>query len=72
MAYSHQSERSGHCSVGYALAGHPPRPLPENFHENYQQWKNDEITGTTAAKACGMPLTTFRDRAAIYEKAKLS
>ena len=52
--------------------GRPPRPLPENFHENYQQWKNSEITGTAAAKACGMPLTTFRDRAAIYEKAKLS
>ncbi len=51
--------------------GRPPRPLPENFHENYQRWKSGEITGTAAAKACGMPLTTFRDRAAIYEKAKL-
>lgn len=51
--------------------GRPPRPLPENFHENYQRWKSGEITGTAAAKACGMPLTTFRDRAVIYEKAKL-
>ena len=29
------------------------------------------ITGTAAAKECGMPLSTFRYRAEIYEKAKL-
>jgi len=45
--------------------------LPENFHQLYQQWKNGKITGTAAAKACGMPLSTFRYRAEIYEKAKL-
>ena len=49
--------------------GRPPLPLPENFHENYQRWKSGEITCTTAAKACGLPLSTFRDKAAIYEKA---
>ena len=51
--------------------GRPPAPLPENFHHLYQQWKNGKITGTAAAKACGMPLSTFRYRAEIYEKAKL-
>lgn len=51
--------------------GRPPRPLPENFHNIYQRWKQGEITGTAAAKACGMPLSTFRYRAEIYEKAKL-
>ena len=51
--------------------GRPPKPLPENFHHLYQQWKNGKITGTAAAKACGMPLSTFRYRAEIYEKAKL-
>lgn len=51
--------------------GRPPKPLPENFHQLYQQWKNGKITGTAAAKACGMPLSTFRYRAEIYEKAKL-
>ena len=51
--------------------GRPPRPSPKNFHENYQRWKSGEITCTAAAKACGMPLSTFRDRAMIYEKAKL-
>lgn len=51
--------------------GRPPLPLPENFHENYQRWKSGEITCTTAAKACGLPLSTFRDKATVYEKAIL-
>lgn len=51
--------------------GRSPSPLPENFHEIYQQWKNGKITGLAAAKACGMPMSTFRYRAEIYEKAKL-
>ena len=51
--------------------GRPPRPLPENYHSAYQRWKAGAITGTEAAKACGMPLSTFRYRAEIYKKAKL-
>ena len=49
----------------------PPKPLPENYHSAYQRWKAGTITGTAAAKECGMPLSTFRYRAKIYEKAKL-
>ena len=51
--------------------GRPPKPLPENFHDAYQKWKQGEIAGTAAAKECGMPLSTFRYRAEIYEKDKL-
>lgn len=51
--------------------GRPSLPLPENFHENYQRWKSGEITCTAAASACGLPLSTFRDKAAVYEKAIL-
>jgi DNA invertase Pin-like site-specific DNA recombinase len=51
--------------------GRPPRPLPENYHSAYQRWKAGAITGTAAAKECGMPLSTFRYRAEIYEKAHL-
>lgn len=51
--------------------GRPPRPLPENFHSCYQRWKQGEITGTAAAKECGMPLASFRYRAEIYENAKI-
>ena len=48
--------------------GRPPKPLPENFHNLYQKWKSGKITGTAAAKECGMPLSTFRYRAKKYEK----
>ena len=48
--------------------GRPPKPLPENFHNLYQKWKSGKITGTSAAKECGMPLSTFRYRAKKYEK----
>lgn len=51
--------------------GRPPKPLPEKYHSAYQRWKTGVITGTAAAKECGMPLSTFRYRAEIYEKAKL-
>ncbi len=51
--------------------GRPPGSLPECFHDAYQRWKSGKITGTAAAKECGMPLSTFRYRAEIYEKAKL-
>lgn len=51
--------------------GRPPRPLPENYHSAYQRWKAGKITGTAAAQECGMPLSTFRYRAAIYEKSML-
>ena len=49
--------------------GRPPSPLPENFYSVYQKWRSGKMTGTDAAKACGMPLSTFRYRAKIYEKA---
>ena len=48
--------------------GRPPKPLPENFYNLYQKWKSGKITGTAAAKACGMPLSSFRYRAKKYEK----
>ena len=51
--------------------GRPPRPLPENYHSACQRWKEGAITGTAAAKECGMPLSTFRCRAELYEKAQL-
>ncbi len=51
--------------------GRPPRPLPENYHSAYRRWKAGAITGTAAAKECGMPLSSFRYRAEIYEKAWL-
>ena len=48
--------------------GRIAKPLPDNFHEVYQRWKNGRITGLAAAEACKMPMSTFRYRAEIYEK----
>lgn len=52
--------------------GRPPAPLPENFHEVVRRWKNGEMTGADAARACGMPLASFRYRAKNCEKMKLT
>ena len=48
--------------------GRPLKPLPENYHSVYRRWKAGAITGTAAAEECGMPLSTFRYRAGLYEK----
>ncbi len=46
--------------------GRPLNPLPENFHEAYQHWKSGKCSCTAAAKECGLPLSTFRDKAKTY------
>lgn len=51
--------------------GRRPNPLPENFYEIYQQWKMKKIPVSEAAKLCGMPQTTFFERARAYEKSTL-
>ena len=48
--------------------GRPPKPLSENFCEVYQKWKAGKITGTAAAKACKMPLSTFRYKVKMYSE----
>ncbi|MCI5500246.1 MAG: recombinase family protein [Clostridiales bacterium] len=47
--------------------GRPPQPLPENFPSVYQRWKDGAITGVAAAAECGLPLSTFRYRAGLFE-----
>lgn len=48
--------------------GRPPKPVPDNFHYIYKQWKKGTLTGSQAAKKCGMPLSTFRYRVNCFEK----
>ena len=50
--------------------GRPPRPLPDSYHSAYRRWKAGAITGTAAARECGMALATFRYRAELYEAAE--
>jgi len=47
--------------------GRPPKQLPDTFHSAYQSWCAGRICGTAAAKACGMPLATFRYKAERYK-----
>lgn len=51
--------------------GRRPNPLPENFYEVYQQWKMKKLSVSEAAKQCGMPQTTFFERARVYEKSTM-
>ncbi len=51
--------------------GRRPNPLPENFYEVYQLWKMKKISVSEASKQCGMPQTTFFERARAYEKSTL-
>ena len=50
--------------------GRTPRPLPENFHEVCQKWCMKKLSVTEAARECGMPQTTFYERAKVYEKSR--
>ena len=48
--------------------GRPQKPLPNNFVNVYHSWKQGKLTCVAAAKACGMPLSTFRRKAELYDK----
>ena len=48
--------------------GRPAGKLPDNFVVVYMQWKEGEISVSTAAMMCGMPRSTFYRRAVNYEK----
>lgn len=48
--------------------GRLPRELPENFEEVRVRWRRKEINLSQAAMECGMPQTTFYDRAKKIEK----
>ena len=50
--------------------GRPPKPLPDNFHSAYKRWRMGHISGTAAARECGMPLATFRYRAELYQNGR--
>lgn len=39
--------------------GRPPRALPDNFYEIHAKWRNGKMSVSQAAKACGLPQTTF-------------
>ena len=48
--------------------GRPAKELPSNFILMYNKWQSGTITCTEAARACRMPLSTFRYRAVRLKK----
>ena len=48
--------------------GRPPVSLPDNFGEIHKQWREKKLTLKQAAKACGLPESTFFDKARDFEK----
>ena len=70
-----REERRARQAEGIAAAkargkkfGRPAKPLPENFHQVYQDWRNGKMVLREAADACGMPSATFYDKAMAYER----
>ena len=74
-----REERRARQAEGIAAAkakgkkfGRPAKPLPENFYQVYQDWRNGKMLLREAADACGMPSATFYDKAIAYERANRS
>lgn len=61
--HERQAEGIAAARVRGVKFGRKPSPLPPNFYEVYQSWKNKEITVKQAAIECGMPQSTFYYRA---------
>ena len=43
--------------------GRPEKPVTDKFDESLQRWQNKEFSMRKAADYCGMPLSTFREKA---------
>ena len=48
--------------------GRPERPLPDNFNQVHQDWRNKKMTLQQPANACEMPVGTFYAKAVKIEK----
>ncbi len=48
--------------------GRPKRPLPENFYDVHKRWRDKKLSLKQAAAECGMPPTTFFNKAEQFEK----
>lgn len=55
-----QREAVAAAKVRGVRFGPARKPLPDNFDEYHQKWRLGEMKMREAARACGMPKTTFR------------
>lgn len=70
LALIHSRQREGieAAKARGVKMGRPPKPLPDNFYEVYQEWAMGKISAIAAAKKCGMPESTFRYKAIAYKQ----
>lgn len=48
--------------------GRPPLPLPDNFYEVHEAWRNKQMTLKQAAGSCQMKVSTFYGKAVKFEE----
>jgi len=72
MIHARQREGIEAAKARGVRMGRPPKPLPENFYEVYQEWMGGKLTYAKAARKCSMPESTFRYKALNYRKQQQS
>ncbi len=65
---SRQAQGIAAAKLNGVRFGPPPRPLPTDFPEIYQIWKDGVISTAEAARRSGMARSTFRIRAETFRK----
>ena len=65
---SRQAEGIAAAKASGVKFGRPELPLPENFYEIHQAWRDKKIPLREAAEACGMPIGTFYTKARKIER----
>lgn len=65
--HTRQAEGIAAAKANGVKFGRPEIPLPDNFSEIHQAWRNKKMTLQQAAKACEMPVGTFYSKARRIE-----
>ena len=70
LIHQRQAEGIAAAKARGVKFGRQEKPLPENFQEAYERWKNKELSVKQAAELCGMPTSTFYCKAIKIDGSK--